>query len=111
LIRAKAIVFLMLHAGPRIEEVERLTLDDVELRPKSGVLHIWQGKGFRECDVPLRKPSLDITLPQSQFIMSLEKSFEEINRADLLSLVEDKVTQNRVIEYKRELPSESYERL
>jgi len=57
LIRDKAIAFLMLYAGPRVEEVERLTLEDVELRPKSGVLHIRRGKGFRERDVPLPKPS------------------------------------------------------
>ena len=57
LIRDKAIAFLMLYAGPRVEEVERLTLEDVELRPKSGVLHIRQGKGFRERDVPLPKPA------------------------------------------------------
>ena len=55
LIRDKAIAYLMLYAGPRVEEVERLTLADVELRPKSGVLHIRQGKGFRERDVPLPK--------------------------------------------------------
>jgi integrase len=34
-----------------------LTLEDVELQPKSGVLHIRQGKGFRERDVPLPKPA------------------------------------------------------
>ena len=59
LIRDKAIAFLMLYAGPRVEEVERLNLDDIELRPKSGVLHIRQGKGFRERDVPLPKPARD----------------------------------------------------
>ena len=53
LVRDKAIAFLMLYAGPRVEEVERLKVGDVELRPKSGVLHIRQGKGFRERDVPL----------------------------------------------------------
>ena len=57
LVRDKAIAFLMLYAGPRVEEVERLTLADVGLRPKSGVLHIRQGKGFRERDVPLPKPA------------------------------------------------------
>ena len=57
LIRDKAIAFLMLYAGPRVEEVERLKLEDVELRPKSGVLHIRQGKGFKERDVPLPKPA------------------------------------------------------
>lgn len=53
LIRDKAIAYLMLYAGPRVEEVERLKLEDVELRPRSGVLHITQGKGFKERDVPL----------------------------------------------------------
>ena len=53
LIRDKAIAFLMLYAGPRVEEVERLTVHDVELRPRSGLLKIRQGKGFRERDVNL----------------------------------------------------------
>ena len=59
LIRDKAIAYLMLYAGPRVEEVERLNLVDEELRPKSGVLHIHQGKGFKERDVPLPKPARD----------------------------------------------------
>jgi site-specific recombinase XerD len=59
LIRDKAIAYLMLYAGPRVEEVERLKLEDVELRPKSGMLHIRQGKGFKERDVPLPKPARD----------------------------------------------------
>jgi site-specific recombinase XerD len=59
LIRDRAIAFLMLYAGPRVEEVERLNLADVELRPKSGVLHVRQGKGFKERDVPLPKPARD----------------------------------------------------
>ncbi len=59
LTRDRAIAFLMLYAGPRVEEVERLKIEDVELRPKSGVLHIRQGKGFRERDVPLPKPARD----------------------------------------------------
>jgi site-specific recombinase XerC len=53
LARDKAISLLMLYAGPRVEEVERLNLDDIELRPRSGVMRIRQGKGFRERDVPL----------------------------------------------------------
>lgn len=57
LARDRAIAFLMLYAGPRVEEVERLNLGDIELRPRSGVLHIRQGKGFRERDVPLPKPA------------------------------------------------------
>lgn len=53
LARDKAIALLMLYAGPRVEEVERLNLADIELRPRSGVMRIRQGKGFRERDVPL----------------------------------------------------------
>lgn len=41
--------------------------------------------------------------------MALEKSFEEINESDLLLLVDDKVSEKRTIEYKRELPSDTYE--
>jgi len=41
--------------------------------------------------------------------MTLEKSFEELNEADLLSLVKDQVPEKRAIEYKRELPSDTYE--
>jgi predicted HTH transcriptional regulator len=41
--------------------------------------------------------------------MTLEKSFEEISEADLLLLVEDKVSEKRTIEYKRELPSDTQE--
>jgi integrase/recombinase XerC len=53
LVRDKAIALLMLYAGPRVEEVERLNLADIELRPRSGLMRIRQGKGFRERDVPL----------------------------------------------------------
>lgn len=41
--------------------------------------------------------------------MTLEKSFEEIGEDDLLLLVEDKVSEKRIVEYKREPPSDSYE--
>ena len=47
------------NPGPRVEEVERLKVEDVELRPKSGVLHFRQGKGFKERDVPLPKSARD----------------------------------------------------
>ena len=57
LVRDKAIAFLMLYAGPRVEEVERLTVQDVELRPRSGLLQIRQGKGFREREVNLPAPA------------------------------------------------------
>lgn len=59
LARDKAIAFLMLYAGPRVEEVEHLNLIDIELRPRSGVMRIRQGKGFRERNVPLPKVARD----------------------------------------------------
>jgi hypothetical protein len=40
--------------------------------------------------------------------MTLEKSFDDIKEPDLLSLVEDKVSEKRDIEYKRELPTNSH---
>jgi site-specific recombinase XerD len=82
LIRDQAIAYLMLYAGPRVEEVERLTLEDVELRPKSGVLHIRQGKGFRERDVPLPKPArepLEVWLKEREKLgISNEALFVEL---------------------------------
>lgn len=41
--------------------------------------------------------------------MTLEKPFEEIGENDLLLLVENEVSEERILEYKRELPSDSYE--
>ena len=41
--------------------------------------------------------------------MTLEKSFDEIGEDDLLLPVEDKVSEKRIVEYKREPPSDSYE--
>ncbi|MEW6402627.1 MAG: tyrosine-type recombinase/integrase [Chloroflexota bacterium] len=48
LTRDRAIVFLMLYAGPRVDEVFKLNVGDIELKEKSGTLHIRKGKGFRE---------------------------------------------------------------
>jgi site-specific recombinase XerD len=48
LIRDKAIVFLIMYAGPRVEELFLLNVVDIELREKSGSLHIRKGKGFKE---------------------------------------------------------------
>ncbi len=57
LARNKAIAFLMLYAGPRVEEVERLELGDIEIHPRSGAMRIREGKGFKERDVPLPLPA------------------------------------------------------
>lgn len=59
LARDKAIAFLMLYAGPRVEETFALDLDDIELFPRSGVMHIRKGKNAKERDVDLSKPARD----------------------------------------------------
>lgn len=48
LIRDKAIAFLMMYAGPRVDEVFNLNIADIDLKEKSGSLHIRKGKGFKE---------------------------------------------------------------
>ena len=48
LIRDKAIAYLIMYAGPRVEEVFNLNIGDIELKKKSGWLHIRKGKGFKE---------------------------------------------------------------
>jgi integrase/recombinase XerC len=98
LVRDKAIAFLMLYAGPRVEEVERLKLEDVELWPKSGVLHIHQGKGFRERDVPLpqtaRKPleawlkeREKINVPHDALFVELRAGCRPLSRRSMQSMV------------------------
>jgi site-specific recombinase XerC len=53
LVRDKAIAYLMLFAGPRVEEVEHLHLDDIEIGKNKGMMHIRAGKGNKERDVNL----------------------------------------------------------
>jgi site-specific recombinase XerD len=48
LIRDRAIVFLMMYAGPRVDEVFQLNVGDIDVREKSGSLHISKGKGLKE---------------------------------------------------------------
>jgi len=48
LIRDKAIAFLIMYVGPRVKELFQLNVSDIELREKSGSLHIRKGKGFKE---------------------------------------------------------------
>ena len=59
LVRDKAIAFLMLYAGPRVEETFALDLDDIEMFPRSGLMHIRKGKNAKERDVDLSKPARD----------------------------------------------------
>lgn len=55
LARDKAIAFLMLYAGPRVEETYALDLTDIEIYQRSGMMHIRKGKNAKERDVPLPK--------------------------------------------------------
>jgi integrase/recombinase XerC len=55
--RDKAIAYLMLYAGPRIDEVHSLNLDDVELSQRKGMIHIRKGKNAKERDVNLPLPA------------------------------------------------------
>src|SRR5258706_2577626 len=57
LVRDRAIVFLMLYAGPRVDETFQLNLGDIELKEKSGTLHIRKGKGYRERRTSIPLPS------------------------------------------------------
>lgn len=98
LIRDRAIAFLMLYAGPRVEEVERLTLDDIELRPKSGVLHIRQGNGFKERDVPLSRPARDpleawlkerekLGVPHEALFVELRAGYRPLSRRSMQNMI------------------------
>jgi site-specific recombinase XerD len=70
LIRDKAIAYLMLYAGLRVEEVERLDLEAVTVRTHTGSVLIRKGKGFRERTVPLPKPALE---PLKPWLIEREK--------------------------------------
>lgn len=51
--RDQAAVSLMAGAGLRVNELVKLDLDDVELKPRSGRVLVKHGKGRRERQVPL----------------------------------------------------------
>lgn len=51
--RDVAIVVLLLHTGLRVAELCALTWQDVEIRERSGVLHVRRGKGRKLRSVPL----------------------------------------------------------
>jgi len=98
LARDKAIAYLMLYAGPRLEEVERLTLEDVEIRPRSGVLHIRQGKGARERDVPLPKPAREalaawleerkkLSVPHAALFVELRAGYRPLSRRSMQNMI------------------------
>jgi len=98
LVRDKAIAFLMLYAGPRVEEVEHLTIDDVELRPRSGLMHIRQGKGFKERDVQLPKPAREplaawlqerqkLDIPQNALFVELRGDHRPLSKRSMQAMI------------------------
>jgi site-specific recombinase XerD len=57
LVRDRAIAFLMMYAGPRVDETCNLNVGDIELKEKSGALHIRKGKGLRERHTAIPLPA------------------------------------------------------
>ena len=57
LVRDRAIVFLMIYAGPRVDETCNLNVGDIMLKQKSGWLHIRKGKGLRERHTAIPRPA------------------------------------------------------
>jgi integrase/recombinase XerC len=57
LVRDRAIVYLMLYAGPRVDETCNLNIGDITLNKKSGWLHIRKGKGLRERRTAIPRPA------------------------------------------------------
>jgi site-specific recombinase XerD len=51
--RDNAILVMMLNSGLRLSEVEALNLSDIEIKERSGSVHVRQGKGRKERTVPL----------------------------------------------------------
>ena len=51
--RDEAILVLLLNTGLRLSEVEALDLSNVEIKERSGRVHVRQGKGRKERHVPL----------------------------------------------------------
>lgn len=51
--RDNAIIYLLVSTGLRRSEAAALRLDDITIRPRSGNVHVRQGKGRKERDVPL----------------------------------------------------------
>ncbi len=98
--RDKAIAFLMLYAGPRVEEVERLTIQDVDLRPRSGTVFVRQGKGFKEREIPLPKPARDaletwlgerakLDIPHNSLFVELRSGFRPLSKRSMQTMVGD----------------------
>ena len=57
LVRDRAIAFLMMYAGPRVDETCNINVGDIVLKQKSGWLHIRKGKGLRERRTAIPRPA------------------------------------------------------
>ncbi len=90
LVRDRAIAFLMLYAGPRVEEAYSLDLDDIEIYPRSGEMHIRKGKNAKERDVPLPKPARDAVTAwlqiRSTFPIKHKALFVDLRKYERLSM-------------------------
>jgi len=51
--RDQALIVLLLHTGLRVAEACSLTLDDVLIRERSGMVHVREGKGGKYREIPL----------------------------------------------------------
>ena len=68
--RNLAIIQLFLNSGIRVAEMAGLTISDVKISDRSGVLRIREGKGGKEREVPLNKVA---RLALSTHLQTLEK--------------------------------------
>ena len=57
-LRDAMLVTVMLHTGVRVAEVANLDQSDVDLKPRSGTIHV-RGKGNKHRDVPLNAEARD----------------------------------------------------
>jgi site-specific recombinase XerD len=77
LIRDKAIAFLIMYAGPRIEELFQLNVSDIELKEKSGSLHIRKGKGFKERRTSIPLPARKALLTWLELYRQLDVDYSK----------------------------------
>ncbi len=100
LARDRAIAFLMLYAGPRVEETYSLDLDDLEIYPRSGEMHIRKGKNAKERDVPLPKPARDaltawlkvraeLPIKHKVLFVDLRGTYDRLSMRSMQSMIAD----------------------
>jgi site-specific recombinase XerD len=77
LIRDKAIAFLVMYAGPRVDELFQLNVSDIELKEKSGSLHIRKGKGFKERRTSIPLPARKALYAWLQLYRELDTGYSK----------------------------------